>query len=221
MCGKSLTRTVVITGGPIFDEAASLILPGDRVVCADSGVDYAIANSIRPDEVYGDLDSISAEGKNFIEVSGISLKTFPVEKDMTDTELAIRSCDPSSEILLICSLQGRPDHVLTNILLVSRLRREGRSIICSDGHTDIIPLYGKDEIHIDEVLDPSCKAISLIPVSDEVTGVTANGLYYPLNDATIVRGSSFTNSNELSRGSSSFSVSVNSGELLVVITDKV
>ncbi len=221
MCGKSLTRTVVITGGPIFDEAASLILPEDKVVCADSGVDFAIANSIRPDEVYGDLDSISAEGRNFIEVSNIPLKTFPVEKDMTDTELAIRSCDPSSEILLICSLQGRPDHVLTNILLVSRLRREGRSIICSDGHTDIIPLFGKDEIHIDDVLDPSDKAISLIPVSDEVTGVSTEGLYYPLNDATIIRGSSYTNSNELAKGISSFSVSVNSGELLVVVTDKV
>ena len=71
------------------------------------------------------------------------------------------------------------------------------------------------------MLDPSYKAISLIHVSDEVTGVTTKGLYYPLDDATIVRGSSFTNSNDLSEGSSSFSVSVNSGELLVVVTDKV
>ena len=216
MCSKS----VVITGGPIFPEAAVLIAPEDRVICADSGVDYALLNNIRVDEVFGDLDSISATGKEYIKVKDIPLNQYPCEKDMTDTELAIRSTDKESDVLLICSLQGRPDHVLTNILLVSRLRSEGRSIICSDGRTDIIPLFGKDHISINGIIDPKTKAISLIPITDKVDGVTTEGLYYPLNNATIVRGSSYTNSNEISDNSGSFSVSVDKGELLVVITDK-
>ena len=216
MCSK----TVVITGGPIFQEAAKLISSEDRIICADSGVDYALSNNIRVDEVFGDLDSISASGKEYIKIKDIPLNQYPCEKDMTDTELAIRSADERSDVLLICSLQGRPDHVLTNILLVSRLRSEGRSIICSDGRTDIIPLSGKDHINIKGIIDPESKAISLIPVTDKVEGVTTEGLYYPLDNASIERGSSYTNSNEISDNSGSFSVCVEKGELLVVITDK-
>ena len=221
MCSQELNKAVIITGGPIFDEAASLISPEDKVICADSGVDYALKHNIRIDQVFGDLDSISAEGQEYIKVKDIPTNVYPTEKDMTDTEIALRSVDPATDILLICSLEGRPDHVMTNIFLSSRLRKEGRSIVCSDGRTDIIPLFGEDFIHINNLIDPSSKAISLIPVSDEVTGVTTEGLYYPLSDATLVRGSSFTNSNLLSKESSSFSVSVKSGELLVVLTDRV
>ena len=221
MCSESLIRTVVITGGPIFDEAASLILPEDKVICADSGVDYAIKNNIRIDEVMGDLDSISAEGKEYLNIKNVPVNVYPVEKDATDTEIALRTCDPSSEILLICSLEGRPDHVRTNVDLIARLREEGRRIICSDGHTDIIPLSGDDFIRIKDMIDSSEKAVSLIPVTREVLGVTTEGLYYELKDATLKRGSSFSNSNELKKDSTSFSVGISEGTLLVIITKRV
>ena len=75
MCSK----TVVITGGPIFPEAAKLISSEDRIICADSGVDYALSNNIRVDEVFGDLDSISASGKEYIKVKDIPLNQYPCE----------------------------------------------------------------------------------------------------------------------------------------------
>lgn len=221
MCGRSLTRTVVITGGPIFDEAASLILPEDKVICADSGVDYAINNNIRIDEVFGDLDSISSEGKEYLNVKNIPVNVYPVEKDATDTEIALRSTDPKAELLLICPLEGRPDHVLTNIDLIALLREEGRNIMCTDGHTDIIPLSGEDYICLNDIIDASTKTVSLIPVTSEVNGVTTKGLYYSLNDATLNRGSSLSTSNELDKDSSSFSVEIKSGTLLVIITVRV
>ena len=221
MCSEILKRTVVITGGPVFDEAASLIEPEDRVICADSGVDYAVSHNIRIDKVFGDLDSISPEGREYLDIRNIPVDLYPCEKDATDTEIALRSVEPSSDIILICPLEGRPDHVLTNIDLVARLREEGKNIMCSDGNTDIIPMAGKDYIHIDDIFEASSKAVSLIPVSREVKGVTTEGLYYELKDADLKRGSSFSNSNELKKEVSSFSVATESGTLLVVITKRV
>ena len=218
MCGK---KTVIVTGGPIYPEASALISEDDLVICADSGVDFCRANNIRIDKVYGDLDSISEEGKNYIRVKAVPLETFPVEKDMTDTELALRTVDKSTDILLICSLEGRPDHVVTNVALISRLREEGFSLIASDGITDIIPLAGTDEITIKDIFDASGKAVSLIPMCEEVTGVTTGGLYYELSDATLKFGSSYSTSNEIRAGEDSFSVSIKSGRLLVYITERV
>lgn len=221
MQSEGLKRLVVITGGPIFEEAADLISPDDIVYCADGGVDFALENGIRFKEVYGDLDSITPGAKAYIDSSGIPVHLFPVEKDMTDTELTLRSIDPSLEVLVLCPLQGRIDHVLGNLDLAAVLREEGRKLMLSDGKTDVIPLSGSDYIKINDIDTSTVKAVSLIPVSDTVTGVTTDGLYYELNDGTLKIGSTFSNSNELKKGADSFSVEIKSGRLLVIITDKV
>ena len=221
MQSEGMRRLVVITGGPVFDEAADLISPDDIVYCADGGVDFALRNDIRFKEVYGDLDSITPDAKAYIESSDIPIHLFPVEKDMTDTELTLRSIDPSQEVLVICPLQGRIDHVLGNLDLAALLREEGRRIMLSDGRTDVIPLAGSDYIKISDIDCSKVKAVSLIPVSETVTGVTTDGLYYELSEGSLKIGSTFSNSNELKKGSSSFSVEIRSGRLLVIITDKV
>lgn len=220
MCSDS-QRVILITGGPLYDTAATLIDPSDYVVCADSGVDFALAHGIRISEVFGDLDSITPDGRSYIESHSIPLHVFPVEKDMTDTELALRTIDESSEVLVLCPLSGRPDHVFTNVMLITLLRSEGRSISASDGLTDFIPMTGSESFTVSGLESIPVKAVSLVPLSDTVTGVSASGLYYELSDAVLHFGSSFSNSNELAPGSDSFSVSIESGYLGVFVTPKV
>ena len=60
-------RIAVITGGPIPDDASVIVSCCDKVICADSGVDFCLKHGIVPDTVYGDLDSISEEGIDFVE----------------------------------------------------------------------------------------------------------------------------------------------------------
>ncbi|MCQ2465987.1 MAG: thiamine diphosphokinase [Clostridia bacterium] len=212
-------RVALITGGPIDDIASELLEQVDEVICADGGVDFALRNSIAFKEVFGDFDSITPGAKEYIDTHDIDIHTFPVEKDMTDTELALRTMSKEDDIVLICPLNGRIDHVVTNLNLIARLREEGYNITASDGLTDIIPLAGNDSISIPEVLNSDTLAVSLIPLTEEVTGVTTSGLYYECSDTSLKFGSSFSNSNKFKDGESGLKVSIKSGRLLVVITE--
>lgn len=214
-------RVALITGGPLDNIASTLLTHVDKVLCADSGVDFALRNGIKFEEVFGDFDSISPEAKTYLDTLDVEVHQFPVEKDMTDTELALRSISKEDDILLICPLNGRIDHVMTNLNLLCRLREEGYNIMASDGETDILPLAGEDSIEIPGMIDANTLAISLIPLSDEVTGVTSKGLYYELDDANLKFGSSFSNSNEIKKDLSGFEVQIKTGRMLVVITKKV
>lgn len=215
-------QVALITGGPIDSSAAMVVSGIDKVICADSGVDFALRNGIEIDEVFGDFDSITPEAKHYLQLhEDIIIHEFPPEKDMTDTELALRSIPKEDEITLICSLTGRIDHVITNMNLIVKLREEGYDITATDGITDVIPLSGKDYFAIPQCFDSSRLAVSLIPLSEKVTGVTSKGLYYELNNQTISFGSSFSNSNKVKDGEESFSVEIETGRLLVVITEAV
>ena len=214
-------RIAVITGGPIYPEAADLVYGSDRVICADSGFDYCLANNIKPDEVFGDLDSISSEGKDYLSHSGIPVNMFPSHKDVTDTEICLEACPEGSEVILICSLTGRLDHVLTNMGLLLKYKKQGMDITASDGRTDVIPMTGEEKITIGG-LNSEQVAISLVPfAADTVKGVTTENLLYPLENAELDPLGSLYVSNEPVEGSDSCSVSIREGNLLVMITPKV
>lgn len=219
---------VIVTGGPLQPEAAAVIksLTGsdeDTVVIAcDSGTDFLASHGIIPDMVIGDMDSISDSGLEFIKKNNIFTEKYPVEKDWTDTEIALeKSMD--NDVVLICPVAGRIDHVMANLGLVLKLKSQGKSISITDGITYCYPLYGEDSATADVTPYKGHAAVSLIPCdfSNPVTGVTTEGLYYPLEDADLNFGSSFSFSNKPLGNASFIRVSIRSGLLLLVVTDAV
>lgn len=212
----------VIAGGPDIDhQVASDIASGaDRIICADSGADIALRAGLRIDKLLGDLDSISDEARAYIEEHKIPIEVFPVQKDMTDTELALRELSTDDEIRLICSLAGRPDHMIANIMLLVRLKSEGYDITLTDGVSDVIPMAGDDHIEIAGLDTDTPLNISLIPLNfdEEVTGVTTRGLFYELSDARLKAGSTFSVSNTLKEGEDSFEITMKTGRMAVIIT---
>ena len=219
---------VIVTGGPLQPEAAAVIksLTGsdeDTVVIAcDSGTDFLASHGIIPDMVVGDMDSISDKGLEFIKDNNIFTEKYPVEKDWTDTEIALGKTEDSDEVL-ICPVTGRIDHVMANLGLVLKLKSQGKSISITDGITYCYPLYGEDTATADVTPYKGHAAVSLIPCdfSNPVTGVTTEGLYYPLEDADLNFGSSFSFSNKPLENASFIRVSIRSGLLLLVVTDAV
>ncbi len=211
-------RIAVVTGGPIYPEASFTARGADAVYCADSGLDYCIANGIRPDMFFGDMDSVSDEGRNYLEHSDIPMKVFSTHKDMTDTELALCDCPDGCSIDLICSLTGRIDHVLANLGLLIKFREKGCDIVATDGMTDVIPLIGGNKVTIEGSWDDDV-AVSLIPfANDTVQGVSVEGLEYPLDNKDITALSSLTISNKPIAGAESFTVKAGAGRLLITIT---
>ncbi|MBR1796643.1 MAG: thiamine diphosphokinase [Clostridiales bacterium] len=211
-------RACVFAGGPGIDPQSVGIIAADcdLVIAADSGASVAVECGIIPSRVVGDLDSIDSETLEFLREKGVEFDTYPVEKDMTDSELCLRQIPEEYEIVMICSLSGRPDHVLSNMMVALRLHGEGRDITLTDGVSDFIPMCGKDSISISGLQNSEELVISMIPFT-EVKGVSTEGLYYKLDNKDLIPGSSLTVSNRVTQGAESFSISANAGNMGVLI----
>ncbi len=95
------------------------------IICADRGLDHALAAGLVPDIVVGDFDSADSQPPEGVRV----IRTVP-EKDDTDTILACEvaideGCD---EIRLYCALGGRTDHTIANIQTMEMMRRRGVNV---------------------------------------------------------------------------------------------
>ena len=218
-------RYIVVTGGPLTDEAAKIIKElsdsaEDKVIIAcDGGCDILAHHGIVPDIVVGDMDSISEDALKFIESNNIFTEKYPVEKDQTDSEIALEKTE-GPDVFLITPFGGRTDHLLANIQLVLGLRQKGRKVTVTDGLTYCYPLYGEDSIEIDISRFDKPLSVSLIPwnFSEPVKGVTTEGLYYPLKDKDLTAGTTFSFSNHPTEKNGSISISIRAGLLLVTLT---
>ncbi|MBQ0012480.1 MAG: thiamine diphosphokinase [Clostridiales bacterium] len=215
--------TIVIAGGPNKELSAlrSEFQHANRIICADSGADALYAYQIVPDMVWGDMDSIAPETATWLQAQHVPTRLFPVDKDMTDTELCLTSIPKDEPILLITSLTGRPDHVMTNLLLAMRYEEEGYSLRVTDGITWVFPVVGNQKWRVPENLLDSHLTYSLIPLGQGVTGVSTVGMKYPLQDQDLVCGSSWTVSNELDPEKEEHGFDMLAGTMLIMITPKV
>ena len=215
-------RAVIFAGGPGIDpgRVASIAESCDLVIAADCGANVAASCGIIPDRIVGDLDSIAPETREFMEGKNVPFEGYPSEKDMTDTEIALRDIPSDAQTTIVCSFSGRPDHSLSIMMLAVKAHAEGRDITLTDGVNDFIPMSGPDEICISGLQNPDSLAISLIPFT-EVKGVTTEGLYYKLEDSDLIPGSSLTVSNKVGKDTDSFRISVKHGKLGVMIVPSV
>ena len=210
----------VVTGGPLTDKAAEVI-KGGKVIAADKGIDFCRRHEIMPYLAVGDMDSVSKTGLKFLEKNKIPTKTYPVEKDYTDTEIAISFVPEKGKITVVCPLSGRLDHVTANIQLAAALHRDGRDITLDDGVTEVRFLSGSDKVTVKMDRYGDGSSVSLVPLSFDrkVTGVTTTGLYYPLSNAEIECGKTLSFSNKPVTGASKVTVSVEDGLMAVVVSN--
>ena len=210
-------RYYVVTGGPLTDEASRIIGEG-KVIAADRGIDFCLRHDIRPDLAVGDMDSVSEAGLEAIKKAGVKIETYPVEKDFTDTELALTFVPDDEQITVVCPLNGRLDHIIANLLMASSLHTEGRDVILDDGITEVHFLSGTESVTVKTDRWGINSAVSVVPLSPVVKGVTLTGLYYPLEDAEIYSGKTLSFSNKPAEGVSEFTVSIKEGNAAVIVS---
>lgn len=194
-----MKQCLMVTGGKTESLFLKMILEQeafDYIIAVDSGADACYKTSIVPDLLIGDLDSISDEAKAYCDLHSVRVMQYPSEKDLGDSEIAILTAiEKGFQKLVILGGTGRRiDHMLTNILMLSKYC--GR-IECEmlDENNKLKVYHGPQNIQIQ--VNPDYKYISLVPFSDQVTGVNLSGFKYPLSEATLEQGSSFSISNEL------------------------
>ena len=206
-------RVVIMVGGEMESDEflRSQISPDDYLICADRGADYAYSLGLGPEVVVGDFDSISQEAKDFLKKAGCIFISYPTEKDKTDTEIAIDYAVEKGalEVILTCALGGRVDHELGNIYLLEKFTLSGvRMKILSRSQT-IAATQESIELHVREG-----QTVSIFALTDEVSGITTEGLKYPLRNGRLLRGISLGISNRLIAEEAR--IELKEGRLLVV-----
>src|SRR5512136_743295 len=180
-------RAVVFANGMAPDRATVCrwLRPGDRVICADGGAKTALALDLTPDVVIGDLDSLDEVQQAQLKAQGCRLVVYPVAKDWTDLELALKLAvqEGAAEIVILGALGGRLDQELANILLLLLPELEHIPARIVDERQEMFVTRGEAAI----VGQPE-DIVSLIPLGGDVTGIVTEGLLYPLHGEPLLAG---------------------------------
>ena len=219
-------RHAVVLSGTILDDAAvrNWLAGADRLICADGGARHLRRMNLLPDLLIGDMDSILSEDKDWLASHHVPIQKFPAVKNQTDAELAIRAAmsglpEPrgAHQLLVAGAFGSRPDHVLANQLLAASLASLGWRFTLTDGRSWLYTLTGGQNLELQQIdLPAGTLAVSAIPITPETTGLTYEGLAYPLQDARLSLGSTLGVSNLIS--DFPVKISLESGILLVIIT---
>lgn len=211
-------RVLIVANGEVSElgHLKNACEQADFIIAVDGGMRYLMAIDIAPNLWVGDMDSsdfkATLQNKHADWLDNVEIARFPVEKDMSDTELAIDLAieNGATEMILMGMLGGRVDHMLLNISLLVSLNRKG------------IPAYIEDEAQRLFLIDKSISfdnlqgcLLSIVPITD-LEGVTIEGCYYPLDKAQIKLGATVGLSNIIN--SDKVTVSVSKGMGYVIIT---
>lgn len=217
--------SVIVLAGDILDDRSCsrwLQEAGD-IICADGGARHLQRLGILPDLLLGDLDSIDDLALAWLRKHSVPVERHPVVKDETDAQLALLRAierkparEPEQGIIILGALGSRPDHVLATQLMAARLAEKNRAILLSDGQSRIYSLVGGQTIQI-SLSQAGAWLVSVLAISEKITGLSYTGLEYKLTDATLLAGDSKGVSNRLA-ASGQATVSLKEGRALVVVT---
>jgi len=208
-------RIIIFANGdlPDLDKALALVHSEDFIICADGGLQHALALNVRPNLVIGDMDSAEKSQLKKLKDDGVSIELFPQDKNETDLELAINAAIQlkPERIMIVAALGGRIDQTLANLALLSDPRPSTFDIRLDDGVEEIF--FCRDQV---QVHGRGGDIVSLLPWGTVVHGVQTQGLKWPLNNETLYPDKTRGISNEMMGESAS--VKISTGELLVVHT---
>jgi thiamine pyrophosphokinase len=208
-------KAVLVCNGSIsdYDSIKKYINPSDYIISVDGGAGHLRILGITPNILIGDFDSANSEDLKFFINQGIEAHKFQIEKDMTDSELAIEKALElgADELLFIGAIGSRIDHSFANVFLLKKLLDIGVKASIVDENNQIYMFNTTFTLQ-----KQYGYKLSLIPISEKVTGVSTKGLKYKLNDATMNFGTSWGVSNEFIEDY--VTVTISEGILLVCVS---
>ncbi|MGD9793150.1 MAG: thiamine diphosphokinase [Acidimicrobiia bacterium] len=187
-------HVIVVSGGPPspWPIGSPLASSADLVIAADSGYDHALGAGLTVDVLIGDLDSISAHGRDHAEANGVEIIRHRPDKDATDLTLALDLAVDrgASSITLLASGGGRLDHLLAGVLSLAEVPVPLRAVL---GDSIVVPINPGPGA---ELSGRAGSTLTLLPVGGPAHGVVTSGLRYRLDGETLHAGSTRGVSNE-------------------------
>lgn len=202
------------TAWPGWDDGVSL------VIAADGGLVRARALGLRVDVLVGDLDSLPAALAERAEADGIEILRARTDKDESDAELALLEAvgRGATRITVLGAFGGpRLDHALANLGLLAHpaLAGTATTLLDAGSRVALVAAPAPDRGPVRRLLPgPVGATVSLLTLGGDVTGITTEGLRYPLRDESLRTGPARGLSNV--RTAADAAVTVRLGRLLVV-----
>lgn len=205
---------VVVAHGDVAPRDRGPAAAADIVVAADGGALALEGWGLVPQLVVGDLDSLGPKRAAALERQGARIIRFPVAKDASDLELAMRYALESGadDIVLLGILGGaRVDHALVNVTLLADPAYKGRGLRAVYDETQLRAVHSGESLALRGPVDST---VTLVPIGGDVRGVTTRGLRYPLARGLLPFGQSLGLSNVVATLPAG--VSIEQGVLLVI-----
>lgn len=237
--------TIIVSGGDIQSDFALYFLKKNiekagreniRLIAADRGLEFFLDYLILPDVVIGDFDSLSEDGKNFLEMKNedipyggmlewklqkgegkvVEVVRLRPEKDDSDTQSAMNYAiqNGAKEIVILGVTGNRVDHLMANFGLLILAQKQDTEVALADryNYMKLIPSGT-----ILKKAEQFGKYVSFFPLGGDVTGLTLEGFKYPLDKYHLTTADSgLTVSNEISEEYAK--VTYESGTLLMIMS---
>jgi len=185
-------KCLIIGFGDDLPKTPPDITTNTLVISIDGGYSYTKDWGLTPNLLVGDLDSIDPEHRQSLVLEEIPILEYPVEKDQTDLEIAVDYAVSLgiTEFILTGAWGSRIDHSLGNLEILYKLGLRGLNAQLLTGKAQIFLV--NQSLTLELPLDTT---VSLLPLTPTVTGVSTEGLYYPLVNAKLTKGQTRTISN--------------------------
>lgn len=207
--------TIVITAGGPVEELPDLSLWKDaEFIGVDAGSLVLLEKGITPVTVVGDFDSVSHADLEKISALYPDLEIAPVDKNETDTELALRKAmEYQPEIVVVTGVTGgRLDHYMSALhaIYFFQLNFPATQFLMLNHQNRIRFLNpGRHVIYRGE----DFRFVSFYPFAETVKGFSLTNFKYEVNNESIPFGSTRFISNELS---SEGIVSIEEGSCIMI-----
>ncbi len=212
-----MVRVVIFANGDFVPNlySSQALRLAELIIAADNGAQYCFDHGILPDVLIGDLDSLTPSLLQELEAADTHIIKHPIDKDATDLELALDHAlhHHASHITILGGLGGRWDMSLANILLLAHEKYQQLAICIVDHDHLMYVINAQNPLKLQ---GREGETVSLLPLTDKVTGVTTMNLRYPLQNDILYAASTRGISNQML--DSEVRISLNDGVLLCVHT---
>lgn len=210
-------KGLLFCGGPFaHKERMRAYVDGfDLIIAVDRGYMHALALGISPHVLLGDFDSLDPAVLEEAKSRGVAIKTYSTHKDLTDTHIGLLHAleQGCSEMRLLGALGHRMDHTLSNMSLLKWLYDQGAKGELVDAYNEIF--YFEKSF---EVLNRKGHTLSVVPITD-LTGLTLEGVKYPLVNQQVPFSTSLCISNEITEDLAS--IHMENGQAYVMLTQDI
>lgn len=210
------TPVILVAGGRAPDEKwLKQVARSYPVWAVDRGMDVCRSATVIPEILIGDADSGTAESWQWGEDHHIQVVKHPVDKDLTDLQLALQELGqrhPGASALLTGGMGRRFDHAYSNVFSLLESDVWGIRPIGLADESEAIFLVGNGQTLQADFREIPI-AVSLLPLSAVCENVYSQGVHWQLQDATLSVNHPGGICNRLAEASRSVRVSVGNGLL--------